>query len=246
MSPNDPTAKYYDIVQRPLKNTEVTLEEIRLITKLVPSGSSVLDVGCGTGRHILKLSDIGYDVFGIDSSEKMLSVLQTENPTIEVTNADFLSFNFGERKFDLVIMMWNAFNEIALTEESAKLIFKKLQSVLTSAGKILINIDNPSTFDPENLHFETDYAVDELNYHQDWKVVKFDKDTNTTHSLEKITITKDSGEVIDDVETVIVQRWWTQKQIENIANEFGFSFENHQLAINRELYQVGERSKRWF
>ncbi len=248
MNPNDVTAKYYDIVQRPLKSPEVTLEEIRLITKLVPAGSRILDVGCGTGRHILKLKNIGYDVFGIDSSAVMLSVLQTENPTIEVANADFLTFNFGDRKFDLVIMMWNAFNEIGLTEESAKLIFEKLAEILGPDGKVLINIDDPSTFDPATLHFETDYLVDNLNYHQDWSVVAFDKETNTTNSKEKITVSDtstssvqgDSENIVDEVETTIVQRWWSQKQIENIAKEFGFSFENRQLEINRELYLVGQ------
>ena len=39
-NPNDNSAKIYDVVNQPLKNEEVTSEEIKLITSLVP-GSKV-------------------------------------------------------------------------------------------------------------------------------------------------------------------------------------------------------------
>jgi 2-polyprenyl-3-methyl-5-hydroxy-6-metoxy-1,4-benzoquinol methylase len=33
-----------------------------------PSGSSVLDIGCGSGRDMAILQSQGYEVYGIDSS----------------------------------------------------------------------------------------------------------------------------------------------------------------------------------
>jgi len=32
---------------------------------------SVLDIGCGSGRHMVELSRRGYDVFGIDKNPRM-------------------------------------------------------------------------------------------------------------------------------------------------------------------------------
>ena len=36
----------------------------------------ILDLGCGTGSHAIRLADRGYDVHGVDNSEKMLAVAQ--------------------------------------------------------------------------------------------------------------------------------------------------------------------------
>jgi SAM-dependent methyltransferase len=54
------------------KNTtaevDFLLEELEL-----PPGGSVLDVGCGTGRHAVELARRGYAVTGLDLSEEMLA-----------------------------------------------------------------------------------------------------------------------------------------------------------------------------
>jgi len=42
-------------------------------THLVPSGSTVLDVACGAGRHLRWLRAQGYAVVGVDMSQQALS-----------------------------------------------------------------------------------------------------------------------------------------------------------------------------
>ena len=44
----------------------------------LPTGASVLDIGCGTGRHALELARRGYRVTGIDLSEGMLNVARAK------------------------------------------------------------------------------------------------------------------------------------------------------------------------
>jgi len=54
------------------RNTE---EEISFLKQELglPSGSAILDIGCGTGRHSLGLSAQGYKMTGVDISEGMLA-----------------------------------------------------------------------------------------------------------------------------------------------------------------------------
>jgi SAM-dependent methyltransferase len=50
-----------------LSEVDFLLEELEL-----PAGSSILDVGCGTGRHAIELARRGYRVTGVDISSGML------------------------------------------------------------------------------------------------------------------------------------------------------------------------------
>jgi len=51
-----------------VQEVDFLLDELRL-----PSGASILDVGCGTGRHSIELADRGYAVTGLDLSSEMLA-----------------------------------------------------------------------------------------------------------------------------------------------------------------------------
>lgn len=64
-------------------------------------GKKILDVGCGTGRH-LTLFDRSNKLCGIDQSPEMLSVAQQANPTatLQVSSAEALPFE--SNTFDLV------------------------------------------------------------------------------------------------------------------------------------------------
>lgn len=48
-----------------------------LIRKHHPGATTILDLGCGTGRHDLLLAKMGYEVTGVDRSEEMLSVVKS-------------------------------------------------------------------------------------------------------------------------------------------------------------------------
>jgi SAM-dependent methyltransferase len=52
--------------------------DIQRVVKLIRDrdGSRILDLGCGTGRHIIFLSRLGFDVYGFDASPKAIAMAQ--------------------------------------------------------------------------------------------------------------------------------------------------------------------------
>lgn len=66
----DSHAPYYD--QNPF--TQHTEKEVDFFLAMFPllAGASILDMGCGTGRHSVELAKRGYKVTGVDISEGML------------------------------------------------------------------------------------------------------------------------------------------------------------------------------
>ena len=72
---------------------------------------SILDMGCGTGGHAIPLAERGYGVYGIDRSERMLSVARKKtddsglSDKIQLKTADVRGCVI-DKTFDAVIAMF--------------------------------------------------------------------------------------------------------------------------------------------
>ena len=56
--------------------------EARFCAALVPTGARVLDAGCGTGRVMIRLAELGYDCVGADLDASMLAVARKQAPEV--------------------------------------------------------------------------------------------------------------------------------------------------------------------
>lgn len=64
----------------------------------------ILDLGCGTGRHLTLLLDEGFDVAGLDSSEKAIELLKgLAGDGVELRVGDFGKLPWGDGSFDAVV-----------------------------------------------------------------------------------------------------------------------------------------------
>ena len=72
---NDMAAEFYDKIYYKYITSKTTKNELKTIKKHIKKGP-VLDVACGTGRHMIPLLKSGYEVTGVDLSSGMLKVLK--------------------------------------------------------------------------------------------------------------------------------------------------------------------------
>jgi SAM-dependent methyltransferase len=66
-------SRYYDLLYRDKDYVSEAGYVRSLIQQYRPSAESLLDLGCGTGRHALLLAEMGHRVSGVDLSEEMLA-----------------------------------------------------------------------------------------------------------------------------------------------------------------------------
>lgn len=77
-----------------------------LVGDLVPDAASLLDVACGTGRH-LELLAPHYEVEGLDLSPQMLDVARTRCPNARLHEGDLVDFSL-DRTFDVVCCLFGS------------------------------------------------------------------------------------------------------------------------------------------
>jgi ubiquinone/menaquinone biosynthesis C-methylase UbiE len=76
------------------------------LDRLLPApspGSRLLDLGCGTGHHVVWARGRGYEATGTDGSEQMLAEARRLNPSSEFCLAPADALPFSDRSFDAVL-----------------------------------------------------------------------------------------------------------------------------------------------
>jgi len=102
-------ASGYDALHR---NTELFTFDTVFIKERLPAEGLVLDIGCGTGRHLVALSTPRRRVVGMDLSEHMLDIaaVKTERrgANANLVRADMRAgLPFRDASFDAVICMFS-------------------------------------------------------------------------------------------------------------------------------------------
>ena len=113
------------------------LELAGLIRSQVGDGaSSLLDVGCGTGRHGAALIELGFEYAGVDVSPEMLTRARQRLPTTRFVEADVRALSLGER-FDAVLCL-NATVGYLLTRDDLVRGLRNLTAHVAGGGVLLL------------------------------------------------------------------------------------------------------------
>lgn len=115
----------------------------------------IIDIGCGTGGHALRLSVKGYDVTGVDLSPAMLKVAREKDKDVRVKfiQGDMRRLSklpFG-KKFDAAICLGQTFSHL-LTNRDVKNFLGGLRVILKKNGLFVFNARNAKKIKEEYLN----------------------------------------------------------------------------------------------
>lgn len=127
-----PTLNYYnnnaiDFVTT-TRNVDFTTTQ-KAFTKYLPSGATILDFGCGSGRDTKYFLDQGFLVDAIDGSSELCK-LATEYTDIEVTCMQFHDIDVLNRYNGI----WACSSILHLPNDELRIVFSKLAAALKRDG----------------------------------------------------------------------------------------------------------------
>jgi len=101
-----------------------------------PKDIKILDAGCGYGRVLRYLSDIGFkNIAGFDVSSDYIAQAKKTCPEAEVSVSSFEDFS-PKDKYDLVLLM--GVIEYILTDKAQSIFFDKISKSLSQNGHVLL------------------------------------------------------------------------------------------------------------
>lgn len=117
-----------------------------LIQERRPGARSLLDVACGTGRHLEHVQR-DYEVEGLDLEPALVGLARERLPGVEIHEADMRDFDLGKR-FDVVTCLFSSIG-YATSIEDLERTMRSLASHVGEGGLVIVE----PWFTPEQ--FET-------------------------------------------------------------------------------------------
>jgi SAM-dependent methyltransferase len=126
-------SSYYDLLYKDKDYGAETGYVHGLMQRYAPGAESILELGCGTGRHAFLLAQKGYTVTGVDSSEKMLLMARERASQLPRQQLNFVRGDIRDicldTKFDEVIALFHVMSYQTTNED--------LQAAFAAAAKHL-------------------------------------------------------------------------------------------------------------
>lgn len=114
----DSYSKYYNLLYKDKEYSREVEYVSNLINKYNPNSKTILDLGCGTGRHDEFFVKRGYSVCGIDISEKMLEEANklAEKGKLSFFKGDIRNLELNQQ-FDVVISLFHVISYQTTNED---------------------------------------------------------------------------------------------------------------------------------
>jgi SAM-dependent methyltransferase len=179
----------------------------------LPDGCRILDLCCGAGQIAIGLTELGYQVTGVDGSEAMLEFARANAPGAEFIRADARDFRLPD-KFQAVISAFDSLNHIMELEE-LKTVFRNVHDAMEDDGVFLFDLN-----------------MVRASYKPEEKLKRYDV---TMFRLEDASWRRSDLTLFqryyspDDVVTALVECGFSRVKTYDARREFGFTISDGRL-----------------
>ncbi len=115
--------------------------EEHVIREYMPSGSDILDLGCGAGRTTTFIHEKGCDVVGVDISGPLVDQARKNFPGIDFRVMDARKLGFKDGSFDAVFFSFNGIDNLASLSERRRAM-SEIKRVLRPGGFFIYSSHN--------------------------------------------------------------------------------------------------------
>jgi SAM-dependent methyltransferase len=124
---------------------KTTAREVAFLARVLPDGP-VLDVCCGSGRHLAGLAALGREVTGVERDHAVAQAARDAVPAARIVEGDAYRLReLVEGSFAGVVCLWQSFGYGA-PDENAQLL-GAMASLLEPGGRLVLDVYNRAFFE---------------------------------------------------------------------------------------------------
>lgn len=212
-------AEYYDLIYKD-KDYEREIVFIENIFDFTHKPKKILEFGCGTGNYSKILLERGYDVTGVDVSEKMLKIAR-KKCNCKFINGDIRDVAVND-KFDACIAMFNVMGYLTRNSEIVKAL-KNVHRHLKPNGIFIFDVWNGLTV----MRLLPERRVKEVG-NDNVKVIRYALPTliSSEHICEvdyKLVVLNKAENTFKEINEKHNVRFYFPQEIKHYLSEAGFA-----------------------
>lgn len=143
-------SKYYDLMYHN-KDYQKEADYIIALHKKIPQ--NILDIGCGTGNHLVHFFKKKIETTGVDLSKQMIKLAIKKYPKINFYSKNAKTFFFKE-KFDVITSLFHVISYINTDRELLE-IFKNVKKHLSEEGTFIFDFWYNEAVKKDKPHMRT-------------------------------------------------------------------------------------------
>ena len=143
------TAEFYDLFYDEKDYAGEAARVRELVAARYPGARTLLDVACGTGRHLEFLAS-SFEVEGTDLDNGMLAIAHQRLPDVAFHRADMRDFDLG-RTFDVVTCLFSSIGYVQTVENLGHAVTAMARHLAPSGVLLIEPWITPDAFDPNHI-----------------------------------------------------------------------------------------------
>lgn len=134
--------------------------DMAVLDSYLPKDGAIVDLGCGTGRHLIPLLKQGYHVEGVEIDESAFPSILTKQPGAVLKVGSMHNLPYEDHSVNAVYLLGRTLAHLTSTYEAVA-VFRELRRVLKDKGVVIFDLPDLRTeemreYSNERLSFLSD------------------------------------------------------------------------------------------